>query len=163
MGQNIDNARAKRGCMIKALQAIILAGFIGWAVYYCSGSSKSYTSDSVELTNDSDAGYAASEEVDDAEPAPAYEDSTKDERAPEWIQGTWHVNTDYGGITLRIHGEQVAETSVGETVYGHYRYQNHRLYCDFGAGDGNNDHVYTLKMDAKQIDAGAGLLMKKLE
>lgn len=155
-----DQEAKKRGCLLRWWKILFLYALAGLVVYYCSGSSKSYTADDVEIT---DGEGNASVADDDAVPAPAFEDRTKDEAAPEWIQGTWHVDTDYGGITLKVHGDQVAETSAGETVYGRFRYQHRRLYCDFGAGDGNNDHVYTLNFSTKKIDAGQGLLMTKIE
>lgn len=154
-----DRTKQKQRRWMRLLKAGFVAAVIALVVYYCSSDSDvSYTSDNVTLSNTADDSYD-----DDASPAPAYADSTEDETAPDWIQGTWHIDTDYGGITLKVHGSRVAETSAGETVYGSYRYQHHRLYCDFGAGDGNNDHVYNLNMSTKQIDAGQGLLMKKIE
>lgn len=91
---------------------------------------------------------------------PPYDERAAAERAPSWIQGNWHVDTDYGGISLKIYGDNIAETSGGETSYGHFKYQNHRLYCDFGD---NSLFVYRLVEETRQIDAGNGVLMEKLD
>ena len=61
---------------------------------------------------------------------------------------------------MKIHGDQIAETCGGKTTYGTYKYQDHRLYCDFGD---NNEFVYTLAEESRQIDAGNGMLMKKVD
>lgn len=83
------------------------------------------------------------------------------EKAPEWIQGTWYVKTDFGEIFITIRGNTIAETSGGNaTVYGTFYYTYSKLNCDFGDG---KTFVYYLDEENELIDAGDGLLMKKLE
>lgn len=82
-------------------------------------------------------------------------------KAPEWIQGTWYVKTDFGEIFITIRGNNIAERSGGDdTAYGTFYYSYSKLNCDFGDG---KTFVYYLDEENELIDAGDGLLMKKLE
>lgn len=86
---------------------------------------------------------------------------TDAEKAPEWIQGTWYVKTDFGEIYITIRGNKIAETTGGDaTAYGTFYYTYSKLNCDFGDG---KTFVYYLDEENELIDAGDGLLMKKLE
>ncbi len=147
----------KRGCFkrILIIVACVIIGII-FLERQCSSSS-SYDAESLGIT-EADGTQAPVEHV--ATPTPSFNDQAPHEKAPSWIQGNWHVDTEYGGISLKIYGDNIAETSGGETSYGHYKYQNHRLYCDFGD---NDVFVYRLVEESKQIDAGSGMLMKKIE
>ncbi len=89
-----------------------------------------------------------------------FDANAKQEKAPQWIQGRWHVDTDFGGISLTIRGQYIVETSGGQTCSGKYRYQNHRLFCDYGDG---KPFVYRLDEEKQRIDAGNGLMMEKAE
>lgn len=150
--------RKSSGCLkyLMLTVGVILALFF-LIVYQCGGSSKSYTNDDVMVTDVTDSGAEAAQL---AVPDPAYDAGARHVKAPRWIQGNWHVDTEYGGISVKIEGDHIAETSGGETSYGRFKYQNHRLYCDFGDG---NMFVYRLDEERKAIDAGNGLLMKKIE
>lgn len=152
-----DKDRKKTGCLKRfaIISACIVVGIV-FLLRHCD-SSKSYDANSVGLVN-GDGIYTDSEQV--TAPTPSYDEHKEQESAPEWIQGNWHVNTDYGGISLKIYGENIAETSGGETSYGRFKYQNDRLYCDFGD---SQTFVYRLVRETQQIDAGNGLLMKKIE
>ncbi len=117
--------------------------------------------DSEEKYNDSTIAAVSSSNQESEQTADSqYDNSAKREKAPKWIQGYWHVDTDFGGISLTIRGDYVVETSGGQTCSGHYRYQNHRLFCDFGDG---KPFVYRLDEDSQSIDAGNGLMMKKVD
>ncbi len=79
-------------------------------------------------------------------------------KMPKWLQGNWSVHTDYGVITLRIHGNKIAETSGGRTSYGTFVYEKDRLSCDFGDGQ---TMYYKLNESTQRIDAGNGMWMEK--
>lgn len=81
-------------------------------------------------------------------------------KSPSWIQGNWVYHTDYGVISVKIHGSHIAETSGGETSYGTFTYENGHLNCDFGDG---SIIVYKLDEEHQQIDCGEGMLMKRVE
>jgi phage FluMu protein Com len=148
--------RKKHGCLrstLLLLAAVILTYVL--LIRQCE-SSESYSTDNVNI------GISTDSNIEDNSmpiPTPSYDEDAVGEKAPAWIQGNWHVETDYGGISLKIHGKMIAETSGGETSYGKYRYQNHHLYCDFGD---NNVFVYRLVEATHQIDAGNGILMEKV-
>lgn len=146
-----------RGCLryILVFAACIVVGVI-FLVNQCA-SSTSYDAQAVGLA-EPDAAQASAAEI--TVPTPSYNEQEPPGKAPSWIQGNWHVDTDYGGISLKIYGDNIAETSGGETSFGHYRYQNHRLYCNFGDGE---VFVYRLVEETQQIDAGNGILMRKIE
>jgi hypothetical protein len=82
------------------------------------------------------------------------------QEAPEWIQGNWHIDTDYGGINLNISGDRITESTNGETVSGRFKYQNHIIYGEFGDEGGFN---YKVIEETHQIDCGDGMLMSKVE
>ena len=83
-----------------------------------------------------------------------------DEQVPEWVEGTWHAATDYGGITVTVEGKTISETTDGETCRGTFIYHDDALYCDFGD---DNVFVYRLYPQKHCIDAGNGILMEKVE
>ncbi|MBR5698844.1 MAG: hypothetical protein IKX44_09545 [Prevotella sp.] len=80
------------------------------------------------------------------------------EPIPDWLEGAWRVETDYGVITITIHGNKIAEESGGEISRGTFYYRQGTLYCDFGDGELAKRH---LDMKRKRIDAGEGMLMEK--
>lgn len=144
------------GCVkLLFIAATMLMLVITLVVYQCGD--RSYTADDVTLgqTNSHNKERSEADGV-----APAFNRHAKSEKPPKWIQGTWYVKTDYGEIYLIIYGRKIAETSGGETSYGRFKYQNHYLYCNFGD---NNIFVYRLVEETKQIDAGKGLLMRKIK
>ena len=152
LGKRNDN-----GGLRKILIAVAVMMLFVVLLFRQCGRDKSYTAEDVMINS---TGNNEGENGAIATSAPSFDESAAREKAPRWIQGNWHVDTDYGGISLKIHGEQIAETSGGETSYGSFKYQNHHLYCDFGD---NNIFVYRLVEDTKQIDAGNGILMTKLK
>lgn len=86
------------------------------------------------------------------------EQSASDEETPQWVEGLWHADTEYGGIDVVISGNTVTETAGGETSRGTFRYRNNTLYCDFGDGE---TFEYRIDSDRQRIDAGCGLYMSK--
>ena len=147
----------KFGCLKGTLLflAVVILSYV-LLIRQCE-SSKSYSTENINIGQSADSNI----ETDATPiPTPSYDEEAATEKAPSWIQGNWHVETDYGGISLKIHGKQIAETSGGETSYGKYRYQNHHLYCDFGD---NNVFIYRLVEETHQIDAGNGILMQKMD
>ena len=64
-----------------------------------------------------------------------------DEQVPEWVEGTWHAATDYGGITVTVEGKTISETTDGETCRGTFIYHDDALYCDFG-----DDNVFVYRL-----------------
>lgn len=151
MKVNIHQRHSKWRYILGLLAVIVLAFLL---THECSGNDDSTMN--LGIAEVSDANVPTEEDV----ATPAFDASAPEEKAPAWIQGTWKVNTKYGGIMVSIHDNRITETSAGETSHGTFRYQHHRLYCDFGNGE---TFVYRLDMKAHQIDAGQGLLMKKLD
>lgn len=142
-----------KGCAMIFTGLLLVFVFI---IYQCEPS-KSYTADALEISEDAESSSslgAASGEV------PAFDRRLGAEKPPSWIQGRWHVDTDYGGITLVIHKDRITEISGGQMCHGTFKYQNNHLYCVFGK---KNVFVYRLIEDRRQIDAGAGLPMKKTD
>jgi hypothetical protein len=90
---------------------------------------------------------------------PIYNEKMGEQKVPEWVQGKWYYQTEYGGITVFIHGNKLSESSGGETLTGRFRYQNHVLYGNFGKGGKFN---YRVLEDTHQIDCGNGMMMKKI-
>lgn len=82
----------------------------------------------------------------------------KENPTPEWVQGEWYVETDFGTITLVIDGDHITETSDGGTSRGTCRVGGGLLVCNFGDGE---TFTYRLDTDRHLIDAGEGLLMRK--
>lgn len=80
------------------------------------------------------------------------------EPIPDWLEGAWRVETNYGVITITIHGNKIAEESGGEISRGTFYYKQGKLYCDFGDGE---LAIRRLNMKRKCIDAGDGMLMEK--
>ena len=157
-GENMIFAKYKSKGYVKKMLvlAVVFVVAMTFIARQCS-TSTSYTADDVGL---SDTSENYTDDQSDAGSAPSFNSNAAPEKAPGWIQGNWHIETDYGGISLKIHGDQIAETSGGETAYGTYKYQAHRLYCDFGD---NNEFVYKLVEESRQIDAGNGMLMRKAD
>lgn len=136
------------------VSAVVGIAFMVILVQQC-GSSKSYTADDVGLTESGPVdGASSTGDVSN----PDFDESAPIQKAPAWIQGNWHVETDYGGISVRIRGNSIEETSAGGTSRGRFKYQNNRLYCNFGD---KQVFVYRLVDETKQIDAGNGILMNK--
>lgn len=57
------------------------------------------------------------------------------EIAPEWLQGTWRIDTETGAVVIVIRGKQIAEESGGEISRGTFYYKKKKLYCKFRESD----------------------------
>lgn len=90
---------------------------------------------------------------------PAVSKRNKD-AGPDWLQGTWVVNTDFGNITIIITDNKIIERSGGKTLSGTFYYTWSKLNCNFGDG---KTFVYFLDEDRQLIDAGDGLFMRKIQ
>lgn len=143
---------SKRRLIAVGIAVVVVVVFIGQCFF---GGEQEQT---MGVADDNDTSQVEGMSYNDGQTAIPYDDKQPEETPPSWVQGTWKVETDYGGITVRIHGRHISETSAGETSRGTFRCQNHRLYCDFGDGE---TFVYRLDMEQRRIDAGSGLLMKK--
>lgn len=147
------------GCLMRIL--MIVVGIVAVIVIFqrqCSSHDKSYTIKDVGTVEQTEQADSNDEAQQVAAPDPQFDERVGAEKAPAWIQGNWYANTDYGGISVKIYGDNIAETTGDETSYGHYRYQNQYLFCDFGDGE---TFYYHLDMENQRIDAGHGILMKK--
>ena len=82
------------------------------------------------------------------------------EKAPDWIEGSWVVDSEEGMIRITIHGNHIAEASGGETSHGTFYYEKGCLFCDFGKGE---VEVRKLDLENERIDAGDGMWMEKRE
>ena len=150
--------RKNSGCCLKGC---LIAAFVVLALLFFAF--KSCDSDVVYHGN----GHVDSEEQDTTQQLGreidqlSEDDFTKvhDEKAPDWIQGTWVVETDYGDITVKIHGKHISETSANKTIHGSYYYENQQLNCDYGDG---SFFIYKVDVDGKRIDAGDGMYMHKV-
>lgn len=80
------------------------------------------------------------------------------ERPPQWLQGSWTVDTPEGPINIFIKGNHIAESFKGETQSGTFYYADGKLFCNFG---NNEETVRLVNLQRQQIDAGGGLLMEK--
>ncbi len=150
-------AKAHRGCLTKGVVTIAIA-FVAIiiALLQCDAE-KSYTAETGTNV------LSPSENRDQLEAVNTeshYDASAKHEEAPKWIQGNWRVDTDFGGIGVKIKGRYLVETSGGETISGRFKYQNNTLFVDFGERE---PAVYRLDEERHRIDAGSGLWMEKVE
>ena len=151
MKVNIHQKHSKWRYILGLLAVIVFAFLL---THECSGDDEDPKDLGIQEV--SDANVPTEEDI----ATPAFDASAPEEKTPSWIQGTWKVETKYGGIMVSIRDNRITETSAGETSHGTFHYQHHRLYCDFGNGE---TFVYRLDMKAHQIDAGQGLMMKKLD
>lgn len=79
---------------------------------------------------------------------------------PDWLQGKWTIDTDFGNITIEITDNRITESSGNKTLSGTFYYTWSKLNCNFGDG---KTFVYFLDEDRYLIDAGDGLFMEKIE
>lgn len=103
-------------------------------------------------------GTAITEEQDNSDSlhAPGREEAVP---APDWIFGTWRLNTDYGPIVVRIAGEWIRETSGGGTSHGVFYYTPGQVNADFHDG---KIMIYKVDEHRHSIDAGEGMWMRKI-
>lgn len=85
-------------------------------------------------------------------------EEVRPEDPPQWLQGSWTVETSEGPINIFIKGNHIAESFKGETQSGTFYYSKGKLYCNFGKGE---ESVRLVDLQRQQIDAGGGLLMEK--
>ena len=159
----IPPTEKKHGCLHRlAVGLLCCVAVVFLAVRYCH-SEKHYGAHDVNV---SDGIHQQGEQVpvddiqDDEQTADTVdaEQSASDEETPQWVEGLWHADTDYGGIDVAISGNTITETAGGETSRGTFRYRNNTLYCDFGDGE---TFEYRIDPDSQRIDAGRGIYMSK--
>jgi hypothetical protein len=80
------------------------------------------------------------------------------EEPPQWLQGSWTVETSEGPINIFIKGNHIAESFKGETQSGTFYYSEGKIYCNFGK---NEESIRLVDLQHQRIDAGGGLLMEK--
>lgn len=80
------------------------------------------------------------------------------EEPPQWLQGSWTVETPEGPINIFIKGYHIAESFKGETQSGTFYYSKGKLYCNFGK---NEESIRMVDLQHQRIDAGGGLMMEK--
>ena len=154
----------KKGCWHRLWVAALFCAVVGvLVVRYCE-SQDQYVAPDMNVADAPNRQGAPRDYVAHADDAPT--DSLPegvaemDEQVPEWVEGTWHAATDYGGITVTVEGKTISETTDGETCRGTFIYHDDALYCDFGD---DNVFVYRLYPHKHCIDAGNGILMEKVE
>ena len=130
-GQPRQKGRSRgclRNCLIVFL-VIFIAAVI--AVRNCYGD-RSYTQMMLE-----NGATESLDEFGDGLVVNDYEDFIVEgaETVPEWLQGTWRVDTESGAVVIVIHGKQIAEESGGEISRGTYYYKKKKLYCKFRESD----------------------------
>lgn len=153
----------KHGCLHRLAVGVLCCVAVAFlTVRYCH-SEKRYT---VHDVNVSDGTRQQGEQnpvddiQDDEQTADTVvaEQSAAEEEIPHWVEGTWHADTEYGGIDVTINGNTITETAGDETSRGTFRYRNNTLYCDFGDGE---TFEYRIDSDRQRIDAGCGIYMSK--
>nr|WP_315346804.1 hypothetical protein [Hoylesella enoeca] len=155
----VEGESPRGGCFKWVILLVIgvLAG-VFFAAKSCRND-KSYTAEDI---------YTNTASAEDSNTSTIVKDSaSKDpfteihpEKAPDWIQGTWSVDTEFGHITVEIKGDRISETSDGETAHGRFYYEASRLNCDYGDG---SIIIYKLDETRRLIDAGDGLFMHRVE
>ncbi len=146
-------AKKHLGCIGKMVLCVLVIGAVIFLLMLQCDSEEKYNTSPIVSSSSSNQGSVQAADTQ-------YDENAKREKAPKWIQGYWHVDTEFGGISLSIRGDRVVETSGGLTCSGRYRYQNHRLFCDFGDG---KMFIYRLDEENRSIDAGDGLMMEKVD
>lgn len=81
------------------------------------------------------------------------------EPAPQWIQGRWVAHTDLYDIEIEISGNNITETEGGKSCAGTFMCKNQKLVCTYGE---NNIFIYRLDANARTIDCGDGIIMRKV-
>lgn len=154
----------KHGCFHRLMvTALCCVAIVFLAVRYCD-SERHYTAQDVNVSDDTShqRGQAPLDAIQDEEQeadTATAEASSSDEELPSWVEGSWHADTDYGGIDVTISGNTIAETEGDETSKGTFHYRGNTLYCDFGDGE---TFTYRLDPDKHRIDAGRGVYMDKV-
>lgn len=146
------------GCLIMFVVLLIIAVF---EIRSCNSRDHSYSSG--DVMNDDN---ATTTTTDDSETEPDTATSKDDfkevhaEKAPDWIQGKWEVETEYGTIQIHIQGNKVTEIADGMKSSGTFYFEKGHLVCDYQDGS-----MLTYKVDdeSQQIDAGEGLYMHKVK
>ncbi len=158
------NARLSMGCVVGI--AVIVIGSLICAYQMMDSDTPFPPLDEEEITDlvrrqERYGSYSRTDNDDTpADTLPGWAEDN-DEAVPDWVEGSWHIYTDYGGIDVTISGHTITETTDGETCKGTFRYHANALYCDFG--DDDKPTVYRLDRDHRYIDAGNGLLMQRME
>ncbi len=154
----------KHGCLHRLLVGVLSCVVVVIiAVRYCY-SEKHYENHDVSVSNGaphqsvqaSDNDLQDDDQVADTATA---KNSSSEEETPQWVEGSWHAETEYGGIDVTISGNTIAETAGDETSEGTFHYRRNTLYCDFGDGE---TFEYRLDLNEHCIDAGHGIYMSKI-
>ena len=150
-----------RGCarqmFIVFLLILIISVFALRHCYY----DRSYTAETIVSKE-----MPKNTEKDDlSEIVPSEDDNDVDEftevrpqEPPQWLQGSWTVETPEGPINIFIKGNHIAESFKGETQSGTFYYSEGKIYCNFG---NNEESIRNVDLQRQRIDAGGGLMMEK--
>lgn len=157
-GSRAVSQRKNRGCCLKGclIAALVVLALMVFAFKGCDNDTVYHGNGNVD-SEGQDTTHQLGTEIDRL----SEDDFVKvhDEKTPDWIQGTWVVETDYGDITVKIRGKHISETSADKTIHGTYYYENQQLNCDYGDG---SFFIYKVDVDGKRIDAGDGMYMHKV-
>ena len=151
----------RQGCVrrlfIFFIVALIFAVFALRHCYY----EKSYTAESItaqempKMTEEDNLSEITPKETDGEEDEFT---EVRIEEPPQWLQGSWTVDTSEGPINIFIKGKHIAETFKGETQSGTFYYTEGKIICNFGNGE---ESVRFVDLQHQRIDAGGGLMMEK--
>lgn len=155
----------KHGCLHRFLVMVVSClAIIFFAVRYCN-SERHYTAHDVNVSDGThhqrgqeSVSDAPDDDDEEADMIAAETSSAEEEQLPQWVEGSWHADTEYGGIDVTISGNTITETDGDETSKGTFHYRGNTLYCDFGDGQ---TFEYRLDPDKHRIDAGQGIYMSK--
>ena len=120
-----------RGCLLVFLALFVAAVF---AVRSCY-SEHSYTEEQLSSGIDNGDGYQA--------------ETVESEPTPDWLEGSWRVETEYGAVVVTIYGHHIVELDDGNESRGTFTYKDGKLKCNFFDGrpsymrvDNRRQHLY---------------------
>lgn len=154
-GWKVRQSQRRTTYKLIAFGIAVVALLLFFFIRGCSGKDKSYRAADIVITETEDVDMNRVE----AQPSYPYEKTDK-ENIPDWLQGTWSVNTDFGNITIKIKGNRITEKHGDKISSGMFYYTWSKLNCNFGDG---KTFVYFLDEERQLIDAGDGLFMEKIE
>ena len=77
---------------------------------------------------------------------------------PEWLNGTWVTETDYGEVFLHIEGNNITERTQKGVSRGTFFYNDGTLYCSFPE---NTSMTYKVDIHKKIIQQGGAYWFTK--
>ncbi len=77
---------------------------------------------------------------------------------PEWLNGTWVTETDYGEVFLQIKGNNITERTQKGASHGTFFYNDGTLYCSFPE---NTSMTYKVDIHKKIIQQGGAYWFTK--